>query len=1216
MISTETNNVSMLSTDMPPPINQRISVLSWNIHDIKRKVDGLKTKEKEFLAIAKNNLIVCLQETKRSVKLPDYRCFNKLRKGSRSGGLCMGIHKSLAKQAKEIETKSEDIQVVSINVGPKTSGKTITIVNVYDSPDASSYKKKRRAVQNSITTLEELIEIFNENPQIQNCMMLGDFNARTGNLNHTFVNQNGEENEDFSSCPTECDRVSMDSLINKRGKLLMDLLACRNLSILNGNTVGDLFGEFTCHNYKGSSVVDYIAVGPDIHQNVCYFNVSSLTPLSDHKPLTCVLDISHCYNTGEELLEALESCPQKYVWNNQSTVTHEKFLSEQKCPIFRERAESLINYQCHSSENVMELNKEITKLFHDVADKVIPRRGAKKNNGKIKKKSHFMKPKKPWFDPECINAKRHTRALAKKYGKSPTNSELRSEYYSYKKHYTELKKHKKDKFISELSKDIENGNNVNWGRFKKLKNMERGSSELDVYDMINFYSFFKDLYGKPTLSQDRINNLKSTKAPLDESERRMSQVVDSPITKSELLELISKTKRGKAVSEDLISNEFLKAAGPEMLNAILHLFNECLRLGVYPWNTSHVTPLHKKGCPYDPNNYRAIAVSSNLGKIFSGILLQRLINYKSMISPDTPNQLGFCREAQTSDHIFTLSTCIDKYVKESKGKLYSCFVDFAKAFDTVCREALLYKIWQLGIKGNFFRCLEDMYQKSTAKIKLLNRLSAKIDVIVGTEQGHPMSPELFKCYIHGLSEALNNELDCDVPKLGGTDISHLLWADDLILLALNPTSLQKLINILLQYCLDWGLSVNISKTAVMIFNRTGRLLKESSQFMYGETKVPNAREYCYLGITLTLTGSFKTAQHKLRQKGMRAYFSLKSTINFKAFRKVVLFKLFDSLIRPIVTYGCQVWGPETSLFKALSLHPSENNKLLNVAAEDQMELLHLSFIKWSINVGKRTSNAPIWGDTGRLPLVIDMLKQIFTFYKRLKCISETSPNTIVGLAFREQLRLKLSWFKSISKLYFGLTQNNLSTAEVISTADVLREASLRFRESWDTERTANRKLGFYNVIKSEFGLEEYLNMEIKHKEVISLARIRMSAHKLKVETGRYFMNRENNVNRACPVCTNMENATLLSALPYYHPIIEDENHVLLTCPGYHNIRLELEDNIKSLIFADMYQAFKCTTEIAKFVKKIMCKRFPHQHKATKKTKKLVDDTAETDCGAT
>ena len=67
------------------------------------------------------------------------------------------------------------------------------------------------------------------------------------------------------------------------------------------------------------------------------------------------------------------------------------------------------------------------------------------------------------------------------------------------------------------------------------------------------------------------------------------------------------------------------------------------------------------------------------------------------------------------------------------------------------------------------------------------------------------------------------------------------------------------------------------------------------------------------------------------------------------------------------------------------------------------------------------------------------------------------------------------------------------------------------------------------------------------------------------------------------VCTNMENAVLLSTLPLYHPIVEDENHVLLTCPGYHNIRLELEDIIKNLIFTDMCQAFKCTTKIAKFV---------------------------------
>ena len=171
------------------------------------------------------------------------------------------------------------------------------------------------------------------------------------------------------------------------------------------------------------------------------------------------------------------------------------------------------------------------------------------------------------------------------------------------------------------------------------------------------------------------------------------------------------------------------------------MFNECLEYGIFPWNTARITPLHKKGDKADPNNYRAIAVGSNLGKLFSDILLDRLIALTNLNCPDTHNHLAFVKEVQTSDHIFTLSTCIEKHIRK-KERLYSCFVDYRQAFYTVSREALLYKLGKLGMKGNFFKCIKHMYQAyqhSTAKLKLLNKISDAIDILIGTERGHPMS---------------------------------------------------------------------------------------------------------------------------------------------------------------------------------------------------------------------------------------------------------------------------------------------------------------------------------------------------------------------------------------------------------------------------------------------------------------------------------------------
>ena len=59
----------------------------------------------------------------------------------------------------------------------------------------------------------------------------------------------------------------------------------------------------------------------------------------------------------------------------------------------------------------------------------------------------------------------------------------------------------------------------------------------------------------------------------------------------------------------------------------------------------------------------------------------------------------------------------------------------------------------------------------------------------------------------------------DEPKLGDTNISLLLFGGDLAIFSLSQKELQNKINILEEYCYNWGLELNTKKTKIIIFNK-------------------------------------------------------------------------------------------------------------------------------------------------------------------------------------------------------------------------------------------------------------------------------------------------------------------------------------------------------------------------------------------------------------
>ena len=179
------------------------------------------------------------------------------------------------------------------------------------------------------------------------------------------------------------------------------------------------------------------------------------------------------------------------------------------------------------------------------------------------------------------------------------------------------------------------------------------------------------------------------------------------------------------------------------------------------------------------SNYRGISITSCLGKLFSAVLCKRLYNEIETNNLISKYQIGFVKGKRTSDHIFVLKYIIEEY-KSKKRPVYACFVDLKKAYDTIWRDGLFYKLlYNHKLSPTFELILQSMYSNLESCVKIDGSVSKFFALTIGLRQGCNLSPHLFNMYIDDLSRVLER-IDNDPVKLNGTPISCLMYADDMI----------------------------------------------------------------------------------------------------------------------------------------------------------------------------------------------------------------------------------------------------------------------------------------------------------------------------------------------------------------------------------------------------------------------------------------------------
>ena len=214
-------------------------------------------------------------------------------------------------------------------------------------------------------------------------------------------------------------------------------------------------------------------------------------------------------------------------------------------------------------------------------------------------------------------------------------------------------------------------------------------------------------------------------------------------------------------------------------------------------------------------------------------------------------QAGFRKHMSTIDNSFVLNGLITHCINNNEY-LYCCFMDFTKAFYYIERDMLWYKLIKIGVRGRMLDIIKSIYTTVKSMVKNNNTFSESFPCNIGVRQGECLSPFLFAMYVNDLEQELDDK-GVNGIDIGMVKLLLLLYADDIVLFAKTAEELQKSLDILEAYCDRWKLTVNKSKTKIVIFRKGGRL-PANLQFNYKGSKIDIVNKFCYLGIVFTSGG--------------------------------------------------------------------------------------------------------------------------------------------------------------------------------------------------------------------------------------------------------------------------------------------------------------------------------------------------------------------------
>ncbi len=496
---------------------------------------------------------------------------------------------------------------------------------------------------------------------------------------------------------------------------------------------------------------------------------------------------------------------------------------------------------------------------------------------------------KPWVDRTIRDAVNHRTAAYNAGILSGNMSEYKSSCYALRRAVRAAKRRYSERIESHFQL---NDSRRMWQGLKTIcssgnnNSVEVRADPLLAVELNNFYGRFE------------CNGGAILPSSASRSSRQSSNDYAITLSEDDVRRELRRVNVRKAAGPDGITGRVLRSCADQLAGLFTSIFNESFATSVVPtpFKKSVIIPVPKNSKPSCLNDYRPVALTSTVMKVFERLLKKHICS--SIPATLDPLQFAYRPNRSTDDAISqVLHSSLTHIDRKNGNYVRLLFIDYSSAFNTIVPTKLAVKLSDLGLNTSLCDWIQDFLTARPQVVKVGQFTSNSITLNIGAPQGCVLSPLLYSLYTH----------DC-VSSHSSTSI--IKFADDTVVLGLinndDETAYLDEVERLTSWCQDNCLSLNVSKTKELIVDFRKRQQRPYTPLMISGTPVERVSSFKYLGVNisedLTWTTHIQTQVKKARQR----LYHLRQLRKFRV-SPAILKTFYSGAIESVLTQCISVW---------------------------------------------------------------------------------------------------------------------------------------------------------------------------------------------------------------------------------------------------------------------------------------------------------------------